>query len=243
MTLARDFIYECRRRWLQLKRRRIDYALEERQRVPKVAALFGIEEADISRYESEYDSLSWFHDVFAERFQDIHHAGVSEETTHWRDGKTLYVLCRALKPSVVVETGVRFGSFDAHILAALTKNEHGELHALDLPGGPPGPFEYGYLIPDRCRSRWTFHACDASTELESILSAVGPIDLFLHDSDHRAPHMRFEFSTAIPHIRPRGVLASHDVRLSSVFESVTSAHQFKSHIICDTGIATRKRSE
>lgn len=156
---------------------------------------------------------------------------------------TLYVVCRALEVETVVETGALFGSFDAHVLAAMERNGGGTLYSLDLPGGPPGSFEYGHLIPDRCRDRWTLHRGDAREVLPELLEAVGPVDCFLHDSDHRLPHMRLEYETALPHLAPGGILASHDVRLSRLFDRFTAANGLPSCVVCDTGIARVPSSE
>src|SRR5688500_12760767 len=45
----------------------------------------------------------------------------------------LYVIVRAAKPKVVVETGVASGISSAHILLALAANESGTLHSIDFP--------------------------------------------------------------------------------------------------------------
>lgn len=237
MTLLRDVIYALRKGRLRMERRRLDYAAEERARADRLSDVLEVSPTTIRRYEQEYDELAWFHDVYADRVTEIHDAGVAKETTHWRDGKTMYVVCRAVEPSTVIETGVRFGSFDAHILAALERNGRGQLHSLDLPGGPPGPFEYGHLIPDRCRDRWTLHEGDARDRLDDLLESVAPVDVFLHDSDHRLPHMRFEYETALDHLSSEGILASHDVRLSGLFDSVVDRHDLAGCVVCDTGIA------
>ncbi|MFB6171958.1 MAG: class I SAM-dependent methyltransferase [Haloarculaceae archaeon] len=240
---GRDLRYALRRLRVRWRRARLDYDREERERADRLATVLDASASTLRDYEAEYDDLDWFHDAYGERVQDVHDAGVLADTTHWRDGKTAYVVCRALEPSVAVETGVRFGSFDAHVLAAMVVTGHGELHGLDLPGGPAGPFEYGHLIPDRCRERWHLHAGDASEDLAPLLDAVGPVDLFLHDSDHRKPHMRFEYETARPRLTDGGVLASHDVRLSSAFESFCAAHGLAACVVADTGFARRPRAE
>lgn len=237
MSLLREIVYALRRARLRVERRRLDYDREERARSDRLAEVLDVDRERLRAYEREYDDLSWFHDAYADRVAEIHDAGVATDTTHWRDGKTMYVVCRAIEPEVVVETGVLFGSFDAHLLAAMEENGRGRLHSLDLPGGPPGPFEYGHLIPDRCRDRWTLHEGDARESLPGLLETVGPVDVFLHDSDHRLPHMRFEYETAIPHLASGGVLASHDVRLSGVFEAVTGENDLRTCVVCDTGVA------
>lgn len=239
MLSLRDIAYGVRRERLKLRRRRLDYHREESARAERLGAVLDMSPADLHSYEREYDDLDYFHEAYGRRVEEIHEAGVAAGTTHWRDGKTLYVVCRALRPETVVETGVLFGSFDAHVLAALRENGRGELRSVDLPGGPRGPFEYGHLIPQDCRDRWTLHRGDVREMLPALLDRVGPVDLFLHDSDHRLPHMRFEFEAACPRLAPGGVLASHDVRLSPLFEKVTATRGMPACIVCDTGVARR----
>ena len=81
------------------------------------------------------------------------------------------------------------------------------------------------------------HEGDAREVVPELLERVGPVDLFLHDSDHRLPHMRFEYETALSHLEPGGVLASHDVRLSRLFDRFTQENGLRSCVVCDTGIA------
>lgn len=235
----RTLVYAARKLRLKARRHCLDYEREGQARAVRLARVLDADYATLRRYGREYDDLDWFHEAYSRRVEEIHDAGVAADTTHWRDGKTLYVVCRALKPSVVVESGVRFGSFDAHALAAMEVNDHGAFYGLDLPGSPDGPFAYGHLVPDRCRGRWTLHTGDARDALSALVERVGPVELFLHDSDHRRPHMAFEYRTADAHLAPGGVLASHDVRLSSLFENFTTERGMPATVICDTGIARR----
>jgi len=69
-----------------------------------------------------------------------------------------------------------------------------------------------------------------------VARARRPLDLFLHDSDHRLPHMRFEYEAALGHLEPGGVLASHDVRLSRLFDRFTEENGVDACVVCDTGI-------
>jgi hypothetical protein len=65
-----------------------------------------------------------------------------------------YVICRALRPRVVVETGVGSGVTTAFILQALAANDEGHLWSIDLP--PIGAEEYaGSFVPQHLRDRWT----------------------------------------------------------------------------------------
>lgn len=58
--------------------------------------------------------------------------------------------------------------------------------------------------------------------LPELLSEVGEIDLFVHDSLHTYRNMRFEFEAAWPSLRPGGILISDDVDGNAAFEELMS---------------------
>lgn len=124
--------------------------------------------------------------------------------------ESLYLLVRAPGPRVVVETGVLYGASSAHVLAALAANGSGELYSVDLPRDPSEP-PPGYLVPRELRGRWTLVEGDSRQELPGLLERLGSIDCFHHDSLHTREHMAWEYATALPRLRPGGVLATHDV--------------------------------
>lgn len=125
--------------------------------------------------------------------------------------EALYVLVRAARPKVVVETGVLYGGSSAHILAALAANGSGELHSIDLGCGPGEP-PHDFLVHTDLRPRWDYVIGDSRTELPRLLARVEPIDMFHHDSLHTFEHMTWEYETAVQHLTPNGILSSHDVR-------------------------------
>ena len=59
--------------------------------------------------------------------------GHSGDTSSEFDCETLHITVRAARPSVVVETGVLFGAFSAHILEALSRCGAGTLVSFDMP--------------------------------------------------------------------------------------------------------------
>jgi cephalosporin hydroxylase len=75
----------------------------------------------------------------------------------------------------------------------------------------------GYLIPEQLKPRWTLIEGDARVELPSLLSELGKISIFLHDSLHTYDHMLFEFKTAWPYVEDGGLLLSHDVVWNKAF--------------------------
>jgi hypothetical protein len=111
-----------------------------------------------------------------------------------------YITIRALRPKIVVETGVANGVSSAYILLALQKNQRGALYSIGLndpqylPTGKP----LGWIVPESLKSRWHLLIGDSSALLPSLLSKLRTIDLFIHDSLHTYDHMLWEYRTAFP---------------------------------------------
>lgn len=212
----------------------VDRDRELADRSSTLAQLLGLPCETLARYEAEMRDDRTFRTEFVRRLAEV----VSSEggTASTADAETMYLICRAIRPRIVVETGVQFGSFDAHILNALAGNEIGTLHSIDLPK-PKNPYPQGHLIPEELRDRWQLHLGDARTVLPDLLSRIGPLDLFLHDSHHTARHMRWEYETALPHMRSGGVVASHDVLCNGAFENFSRRHGLRWCRVLGTGLA------
>lgn len=144
--------------------------------------------------------------------------------------EALYLLVRAARPRVVVETGVLYGASSAFILAALDRNGEGELFSIDLPHEPHEP-PHDFLVPNELRRRWTLVVGDSRRELPALLDRLTSIDLFHHDSLHTFEHMTWEYHTALPHLTPRGLLASHDVRIAHSVREIFRRNAFPT--FCD----------
>jgi predicted O-methyltransferase YrrM len=154
------------------------------------------------------------------------------------NAELLYVFVRALRPRVVVETGVELGVSSAYFLQALQDNGSGDLWSIDLPTvGPAGRVnqdgrldqshvgsldQVGQAVPDRLRPRWHLSLGDAKALLPGF-AAPDPWDIFFHDSDHSRDHMFWEYQTAWPRIRPGGFLLSDDVPNNDAFLSFAAA--------------------
>jgi len=126
----------------------------------------------------------------------------------------LYVICRLLRPRVVVETGVEHGISTCFILRSLDDNQFGRLYSIDLP--PPN-IESGWLVPKSLRHRWELHIGKSADLLPSLLKEIGFVDLFLHDSEHTYTNMMFEFTTVWPYIVHRGLIIADDASWNNAF--------------------------
>ncbi len=148
--------------------------------------------------------------------------GTSDPLSH----EALYIVVRATRPRVVVETGVLYGASSAHILAALARNGEGELYSIDLPQQPGEP-PHGFLVPDELGGRWTLVVGDSRRELPPLLDRLSAIDLFHHDSTHTFQHMTWEFQTVLSHLTRHGVLSSHDVRIAHSMREIFRRNAFQ----------------
>jgi hypothetical protein len=143
----------------------------------------------------------------------------------------LYTLVRWLRPEVIVETGVSRGISSKIILSALEENESGTLYSIDLPNAKwtdergtqwddsiPKSEKTGGLVPKNLRFRWNLLIGESRAVLPSLLNRIGPIDVFIHDSEHSYAHMMFEFNTAWPFVRDSGLMISDDEDYNNAFK-------------------------
>jgi predicted O-methyltransferase YrrM len=124
--------------------------------------------------------------------------------------EALYLLVRAARPRVIVETGVLYGASSAHILAALVRNGGGKLHSLEIGRDTREPPHDHFIAPE-LKLHWELIIGDSRRELPSLLDRCASIDMFYHDSLHTLEHMTWEFVSAFPYLSAGGLLASDDV--------------------------------
>jgi predicted O-methyltransferase YrrM len=171
----------------------------------------------------------------------VHGSGVMS----FEEGIMLYALVRRLAPDLIVETGVCNGLSSALILEALRVNHRGHLHSIDLPEVmgeqyTPGTFwdgkgsavvprgkNSGWLIPAALRDRWVLHLGKSQELLGPLLERLGPIDMFIHDSEHSYECMMFEYSAAFPVLRSGGLLISDDIFWNSAFFDFARARNIR----------------
>ena len=177
--------------------------------------------------------------LFAERraveahFDELSRTYRAEYVPGWvnvDDGLFLYWLVRRLRPRTIVQTGVCNGFSCALLALALARNgDGGQLHAIDLPNvfnpadaawtrrgqiygvAIPEGRSSGWLVPDSCRDRVHLQLGDARDLLPPLLTRLGAIDVFFHDSDHTYDHMAFEFGEAKRVLRPGGLVVADDI--------------------------------
>ena len=156
----------------------------------------------------------------------------------WGDGdpamvRALWCLVRHRRPVNVVETGVARGFTSRFVLDALERNGSGHLWSIDLPMRRRDvQGQVGSAIPDRLRHRWSLLEGSSRKHLPRLLSELGQIDLFVHDSSHTGHTVRFELDRAWAALRPGGAVVVDDVDDNWGFHTFTQTHTGHRALVC-----------
>ena len=171
--------------------------------VSYTAVICGHPEEEIEKYFRELETDEDLRRSLVERALaslDRHNSDLEP-----RYGRRLgwYALMRATKPRVVVETGVDRGLGTVVIAAALRRNAKegapGMLYATDIIT------TCGHLMSDDYRQ---FAKILIGDSVESLKKFDQPVDIFLHDSDHRAEYEWAEFLAIEPKLHTDSIVMS-----------------------------------
>lgn len=125
-----------------------------------------------------------------------------------------YALVRATKPRVIVETGVDRGLGTAVLAAALLRNDRegfpGLVYATDIIPA------CGHLFAEPYKSYGRILLGDS---VELLKKFPEPVDIFLHDSDHRPEYEWAEFLAIEPRLHANSIVMSdNSQQTSKMFE-------------------------
>jgi hypothetical protein len=162
-----------------------------------------------------------------------------ESFQSWNDGdaglvRAIWCLIRHMRPKKIVETGVAHGVTSRCILEALARNGDGHLWSIDLP-----PMESHWrkqvaaAVGDGHADRWSYIEGSSRRRLPELLSRLGQIDLFVHDSLHSERNVRFELDRAWVASGPNAAIVVDDVDANWGFRSFTEAFPGQRSIICE----------
>jgi Methyltransferase domain len=224
-----------------------DYYIERRER-SRPRCQYQSDE-NWERHMHERLSLAWpcdsragFWDLWAVVMKQLAQNGIDagpETFKWWNDGdaglvRAIWCLIRHLKPRRIVETGVAHGVSSRFILEALKINGSGHLWSIDLP-----PLErtlhqeIGIAVGKGHPDRWTFIRGSSRRRLPKLLSDIGQIDLFIHDSLHSEHNVRFELDCVARCLAPNGVIVVDDIDASGGFQSFIEEFSLDQAIIGD----------
>lgn len=177
--------------------------------VSYIAVVSGHPEAVIDQYVRELEQDETLREQLRDltrRSRDRHNCDVEP-----RYGRRLgwYALVRATRPRVVVETGVDRGLGTAVLAAAMKRNADdgfpGLVHATDIVP------ECGHLLGEPGKSFCRIHLGDS---VETLKRFTEPVDLFLHDSDHREEYEWAEFLAIEPRLHAGSIVMSDNSQQS-----------------------------
>jgi len=200
-----------------------DYGSKQQDLDHTVGTLFPnstiVTQNTISNTKKLQDHITdFFNDIAAEKYPSKKKPYPTEYSIDNNSGLFLYLLCKITKPELVVETGVAYGLSSMYVLQALEENKKGLLYSIDGVFSPWQTREMiGAAIPSNLKNRWNFNFGSSAENLSNILSSLGSVDIFLHDSLHTYKNMMFEFETAWPYISKGGFLISDDIGDNNAF--------------------------
>ena len=119
-----------------------------------------------------------------------------------------YAVARQRRPELIVETGIHDGLGSSVLLRALDRNGAGRLVSFDIRA------DVGVLVPDRLRARWTVVI---GNTLRDIAALEQPVDMFIHDSDHRYAHETAELEAIEGVAAPRAALMTDNAHATTAF--------------------------
>jgi hypothetical protein len=202
---------------------------------------------DLARYVDvrHADLLGYRRELFDDRDFQAHLQRHLGDVGYVTLGPELYAVVRAIRPLVVVETGVASGVSSAHILRALAANGTGTLYSIDLPNVQEGSVlpdgrPAGWIVPDSLRGQWVLQLGDSRELLPKLLASLDDVHLFLHDSDHSYECMAFEYERAFPKLVAGGVLMSDDTHLHTAWDDFCRRNALRPTRVGRLGV-TRKR--
>jgi hypothetical protein len=193
------------------------YDVENRaELIEGLSAALGCSPSEVLAYAAEVDrdpELNALLSRHVRRRFDVKHRLPLGHRLAW------YVMARALKPELIVETGIYDGLGSLALLRALERNRRegspGELISID--SNPHA----GSVVRDELRGSW--HRVTGLTR-ERLLPAIGErrVGMLFQDTAHTDENQRFEFMAALSHSADCLLLLDGSGGLSGTLQTVAA---------------------
>jgi len=180
----------------------------------------------VVKYLNAFGEDLQFKEEFSRKLEELETSGIKHVDDLRFHSLTIYCLVRALKPQVMIETGVAYGKSSTMALLAMHHNQKGRLVSIDLPNPEgkvlgdgsqtsTGTREAGWLVPDFLKTRWDLRLGDSRKLLPIILAEISqPPDIFFHDSLHTYEHTSFELRTVLKYMSS-GLIICDNIEMES----------------------------
>lgn len=156
---------------------------------------------EIKGYMSEIKTDEAFRQYIREKIRASEFSFRADEELRFHRRLGWYAFVRALKPRLVIETGVDKGLGSCTLCAAILRNR-AEGHAGRYLGTDIDP-NAGYLLGPPYSEAGEILYGDS---IESLKKIDGPVDIFLNDSDHSAEYEAKEYEIIAPKLSPHAVI-------------------------------------
>jgi hypothetical protein len=173
-------------------------------------------EADLAAYAAETRSDPELGPLLAHHLRwrfDVKHRPPLGNRLAW------YLIARAFKPKLIVETGIYQGLGSLTLLRALERNSQeghpGELMSFDAVASA------GSIVREQARRGWSKHVGFTSDLLAPALEGR-QVDILLQDTDHTEANQRMEFGAALAHAAPRLLLVDASGGHSPTLKAISS---------------------
>jgi predicted O-methyltransferase YrrM len=174
-----------------------------------IAHVVGTTSGDIMAYFEEIEGDSGLKQHITEATKRSDWAFMADTEVRFARRIGWYAFARALKPRIIVETGVDKGLGSCVLTAALDRNSReghgGQYFGLDI--NPKA----GYLLSDRYAGCGRILYGDA---IESLRKIDSGIDLYISDSDHSADYEALEYKAVVSKLSPHAVVLSDNAHVT-----------------------------
>lgn len=223
--LARSYYFETQRQiesWAKARTEQSNfyYKLKRRNRedlLSLLSVLLGIEKQILRNYILELDTDKVLHKHIATYLKQNSSTLDSKVAFGRREG--WYVITRALKPRVVVETGVHHGVGACLLASALIRNREEGFDGRYI--GTEINKDSGHLFKDIFSSVGEIIYDDSITTLKKIDT---PIDLFINDSDHSTTYEAREYDTVKDKMSESGVILGDNAHVTDSLREFSEAN-------------------
>ena len=176
-----------------------------------VSVITGAERDVVAGYLSELrDDEALAGHLRAKALEGTHARAVDPDARYGRRAGW-YAVVRAMKPGLVIETGVEKGLGACVLAAALLRNRE-EGHPGVYVGTDIDPGA-GFLLGPPYTQVASIHYGDS---VQSLRAIEGPIDLFINDSDHSADYERLEYETVNEKLSEKAIVLGDNAHVTTV---------------------------
>ncbi len=197
---------DCLDRWVRESREVSNYtynltAHNKRNLASMIAVVLNRDYGEIEGYIAEIDGDRDLAEIVVRRSESDRYFDTHDHSCLFGRRIGWYAIARALKPRVIVETGVDKGLGSITLAAALLRNEAegkpGCQYGTDIVPGS------GFLL---CEPYSRVAQVLVGDSIETLKSFNQPIDLFINDSDHSPDYEAAEYDVIEAKLSPHAVV-------------------------------------